>query len=113
MYKIKFLTSIIIFSILLSITSLIKTNTRIIEKKIYKKVKGISLIKKDLHETQLDYFYLSSPNKLSKRIKEFAHINYTPMDLSRIYLNYNDFVGSKKKLTTLKKDKNEEKTKKK
>ena len=113
MPKIKLIISVCIFSILLVLTSAIKNQTRVIEKKIYKIDKRISAIKKDLHETQLDYFYLSSPNKLSKRIKEFAHINYTPMDLSRIYLNYNDFVDSKKKLTTLKKDKNEEKTKKK
>ena len=104
--------SIGIFSILLSITSAIKNQTRIIEKGIYKIDKKIAVIKKDLYETELDYFYLSSPNNLSKKIKDFGDIEYMPMDFSRIYLNYRDFTNSQKKITILKTN-NEKKTKKK
>ena len=101
-----------VFGILLGVTSIIKTQTRIIEKKILKLDKKIAVIKKDLHETQLDYFYVSSPGYLSKKIKQLAFIEYMPMDFSRIYLNYRDFTDSQKKITILKMN-NEKKTKKK
>ena len=112
MPKIKLVISICIFSILLSITSAIKNQTRIIEKSIYKIDRKIAIIEKDLHETQLDYFYVSSPGYLSKKIKQLAFIEYVPMDFSRIYFNYRDFKDSQKKITILKID-NEKKTKKK
>ena len=103
MIKIKFLFTIFVFSFLLTITSIIKNQTRIIEKNIYKVDRKILVLKKDLSETELDYFYLSSPNNLSNRTKDLALIDYVPMDFSRIYLNYNDFLDSKKKITNLKK----------
>ena len=112
MSKINLITSIFIFSILLVITSAIKNKTRIIEKNIYKIDRKIAAIEKDLHETQLDYFYVSSPGYLSKKIKQLAFIEYIPMDFSRIYLNYIDFTDSQKKITILK-IKNEKKTQKK
>ena len=112
MPKIKLIISIGIFSILLSITSAIKNQTRIIEKSIYKIDRKIAAIEKDLYETELDYSYLSSPNNLSKKIKNLAFIDYMPMDFSRIYLNYRDFTDSRKKITILKMN-NEKKTKKK
>ena len=112
MPKIKLIISLCIFSILLSITSAIKNQTRIIEKSIYKIDRKIAVIEKDLHETQLDYFYVSSPGYLSKKIKQLAFIEYVPMDFSRIYFNYRDFKDSQKKITILKID-NEKKTQKK
>ena len=112
MPKIKIIISISIFSILLGLTSGIKNKTRIIEKKINKIDKKILAIEKDLYETELDYSYLSSPNNLSKKIKDLALIDYIPMDFSRIYFNYSDFTDSQKKITILKTN-NEKKTKKK
>ena len=112
MSKINLIASIFIFSILLGITSAIKNKTRIIEKNISKIDRKIATIKKDLHETQLDYFYVSSPGYLSKKIKQLDFIEYMPMHFSRIYFSYRDFTNSQKKITTLKVD-NEKKTKKK
>ena len=112
MSKIKLIISIGIFSILLGITSVIKTQTRIIEKNIFKIDQRISTTKKDLYETQLDYFYLSSPANLSKKIKELDLVEYSPMDLSRMYLNFEDFIKVQKKITTLQIT-NEKKTEKK
>jgi hypothetical protein len=112
MPKIKLIISLCIFSILLGITSTIKNKTRIIEKNIYKIDRKIVAIEKDLYETELDYSYLSSPNNLSKKIKDLAFIDYVPMDFSRIYLNYRDFTDSRKKITILKMN-NEKKTQKK
>ena len=101
MPKINLIISICIFSILLGLTSGIKNETRIVEKEIFKTNKKILIIEKDLHETQLDYFYVSSPGYLSKKIKQIALIEYFPMDLSRIYLNHTEFTNTKKKITTL------------
>ena len=112
MPKINLLISICIFSILLGITSTIKNQTRIIEKNIYKIDRKIAVIEKDLHETQLDYFYVSSPGHLSQKIQQLAVIDYVPMDFSRIYFNYKDFIDSQKKITILEMN-DEKKTKKK
>ena len=112
MTKIKLIISLFIFSILLGITSAIKNQTRIIEKNIYKIDRRILAIEKDLHETELDYSYLSSPNNLSVKIKDLAFIEYVPMDFSRIYLNYRNFIDSQKKITILRMN-NEKKTQKK
>ena len=83
-----------------------------IEKNINKLDRKIATIEKDLYETELDYFYLSSPNNLSKKIKDLSFIEYIPMDFSRIYLNYKDFKDSQKKITILEMN-DEKKTKKK
>ena len=112
MYKINFIASIFIFSILLVITSAIKNKTRIIEKNISKIDRKIATIEKDLHETQLDYFYVYSPGYLSKKITQLAFIEYIPMDFSRIYFSYRDFADSQKKITTFKAE-DEKKIKKK
>tara|TARA_Y200000002_G_scaffold382022_1_gene397717 strand:+ start:639 stop:977 length:339 start_codon:yes stop_codon:yes gene_type:complete len=101
MLKLKLIIPILIFSILLSVTSVIKNKTRIIEKNIYKIDKNILSIKKDLHETQLDFFYVSSPRNLLNKIEQIALIDYVPMDFSKIYLNFNDFKESQKKITNL------------
>ena len=55
--------------------------------------------------------YLSSPEELSKKIEKLGLVDYVPMNFSKIYFNYNNFINSQKKLTILKN--NEEKTKKK
>lgn len=110
MHKIKLIISIFIFSILFGITSYVKTQTRIIEKKINKIDRRIVAIKKDLHETELDYSYLSSPKYISMKVNNLGLTEYLPMDFSRIYLSYLDFNNEKKKLTILKKN-NENKKK--
>ena len=112
MSKIKLIISITIFAFLISITSTIKNQTRVIEKDLYKINKRIANLEKDLDETQLDFFYLTSPKILSKRLKKLDQVDYTPMDFSRIYLSYNDFINFHNKISTLKKS-NEKKTKKK
>ena len=112
MSKINLIASIFIFSILLVITSAIKNKTRIIEKNISKIDRKIAAIEKDLHETQLDYFYVSSPGYLSKKIKQLDFIEYMPMHFSIINFSYRDLTNSQKKISILKVD-NEKKTKKK
>ena len=110
MLKLKIIISVCVFSILLGITSIIKTETRIVEKKIFKVDRKIIVAKKDLHETQLDYSYLSSPGFLELKIAELDLIEYLPMDFSRIYLSYLDFNNTHKKITILQ-ERNEKKIK--
>jgi len=102
--KIKLIISIFIFLILFGVTSYVKTQTRIVEKKINKIERKIATIQKDLHETELDYSYLSSPKYISMKVNNLGLTEYLPMDFSRIYLSYLDFNKAKKKLTILKKN---------
>ena len=69
MSKIKFLISITIFVTFLITTSIIKNKTRVIEKQI-KSLNNIILIKeKNVNESELDFYYLSSPIEIEKKIK--------------------------------------------
>tara|TARA_Y100000768_G_C23840551_1_gene615934 strand:- start:75 stop:410 length:336 start_codon:yes stop_codon:yes gene_type:complete len=110
MQKTKIFLTILIFGLSLGITSIIKTQTMIIEKKITKLELNITDIKKNLHEAQLDFFYLTSPANLERKIKLLSFKEYSPMDYSRIFLNYNDFITIKKNITN-KNIKNEKKIK--
>ena len=67
MFKKKVFISMIIFSILMFLTALIKTQTRIIEKNIHSHQIKISELNNNIYEAQLEYFYLSSPENLSNR----------------------------------------------
>ena len=101
MINYKFFISITIFLIMLFFTSIIKNKTRIIEKNIYKVDKRIALKEQDLNEIELDYHYLSSPSNISNKLSNLTILDYSPMDFSRIYLNYEDFITSQKKISTL------------
>ena len=81
MLRIKFLSSIIIFSLLLIGTSIIKNKTRDIEKKIYQLNKIIHLKKNDFNESQLDYFYLTSPAIIEKKIENLDINLYSPLSI--------------------------------
>ena len=93
------LLSIIIFSLFMIVTSLIKTETRLIEKEIILYEKKISNLKNEIYESQLDYFYLSSPEYISKKINEYSEDQYFPIEFSKIYLSLDEFINEKKKTT--------------
>ena len=97
MSKVKLILLTIIFSISLGVTSFVKNETRVIEKKLFMINKKIAQAEIDLYETELDYSYLSSPKILSDKIKRTFLIDYQPMDYSRIYHNFQDFINSKEK----------------
>ena len=112
MFRLKILISIIIFSSLLFGTSIIKNQTRDLEKKIFSIRKLILMQEKDLYESQLDYSYLTSPSMLDKKIETFNNEQYLPMDYSKIFLSLSDFVDFQKKFV-IQKNEYEKKTKKK
>ena len=99
MFKSKLFISLMSFIFFMILTSIVKNQTILLEKKIVKANNEINIIKFDLYETQLDYYYLSSPEVLINRINEFSSENYVAMDHSKIYLNIQDFLNEKYKST--------------
>ncbi len=98
MLNVKVLFSVIFFSLLLVGTSFIKNQSREIEKKINKISKIIHLKKKDLNYAQLDFFYLSSPSVLDKKIENLDLNDYLIMNNSRIFSNVSNFLTVQNKL---------------
>lgn len=111
MPRLKFLSSLAVFILFMIFTSIIKNQTRIIEKNITKYQNKVINIESNLHEVQLDYYYLSSPENLSKKIRLFIDEEYIPMHYSKIYLSYEIFKKNTQKTT--KSYSNEEKSSKK
>ena len=68
MFKIKFIISLSIFVIFLLTTSAIKNKTRVIEKQILNLNKIILVQEKNINEAELDFYYLTSPIELEKKI---------------------------------------------
>ena len=97
MFKLKIFISILIFSFLLIVTSIVKNQTRKIEKEIsfYKKI--ILHKEKDLNETQLDFFYLTSPKIIENKMTLLSDKEYYPMEYSRIFLNISNFLNIENK----------------
>lgn len=95
----KLIISIIVFSLSLFVTSIIKNKTRVIEKKILTYKKEISDLQRNLYESQLDYYYLTSPKMLQEKITFLTNDEYEHMSLSKIYLDYDDFISEQRKLS--------------
>ena len=112
LFNTKFLISTIIFITFLVITSAIKNKTRIIEKKISNLNLKILSKQKDINETQLDFYYLSSPTEIEKKLNLIGFNNYKPIKYSNIYLDISEFYKIHNKISNLKKL-NEKKIKKK
>tara|TARA_B000000557_G_scaffold122292_1_gene99212 strand:+ start:461 stop:799 length:339 start_codon:yes stop_codon:yes gene_type:complete len=112
MFKLKIFISILIFSFLLIATSIVKNQTRKIEKEISFYQKVIHHKEKDINETQLDFFYLTSPIMIEEKILLLSDRDYLPMEYSRIFLNISNFLNIENKLV-IKNDQNEKKIQKK
>tara|TARA_Y100001936_G_C15890731_1_gene567841 strand:- start:307 stop:636 length:330 start_codon:yes stop_codon:yes gene_type:complete len=100
MFKFKLFISLAIFSFLLVLTSFVKNQTREIEKKIYSKHKTINIKEKDFNESQLDFYYLTSPLVLEDKIKTFLDIEYSHINHSKIFLDISAFLNLQNKLAT-------------
>ena len=100
MFKFKLFISLAIFSFLLVLTSFVKNQTREIEKKIYSKHKTINIKEKDFNESQLDFYYLTSPLVLEDKIKTFLDTEYSHINHSKIFLDISAFLNLQNKLAT-------------
>ena len=96
MFKSKIIISTVIFLFFLIITSIIKNKTRIIEKKINNLNKQIISKERDLNESQLDFYFLTSPAEVEKKIKLLSRNNYFPIENSKIFLSFSKFIQTKK-----------------
>ena len=85
--------SLSIFFILMIFTSIIKNNTRNIEKNIEKLNIEISILNKELLNAEIDFIYLSSPEKLEKNLSLFDKNKYSSYEFSRIFLSTEDFIN--------------------
>lgn len=80
-------------------TSIIKNNTRNIEKNIEKLNTEILKLNKELFNAEMDFIYLSSPDKLEKKILSFNKKKYSTYDFSRIFLSTEEFINFSSKQT--------------
>ena len=101
MSRTKLIMSITIFVIFLLITSAIKNKTRIIEKQISYLNKDILIKEKNVNETELDFFYLTSPTELEKKLNLIGINNYKPIQYSNIYFNISDLSKIQNKISNL------------
>ena len=102
MFRTKFIISITIFVTFLIITSAIKNKTRVIEKQILNLNAKILIKKKDINETQLDFYYLTSPSEIEKKLDIIGFDNYQPIKYSNIFFDISDFTEIQNKISNLK-----------
>ena len=99
MFRSKIIIPAIIFLVFLIITSIIKNQTRIIEKKLYKLNEKITLKEKDINESQLDFYFLTSPAEIEKKIEKFRLNDYSPIENSKIFLSFKILTNIQKKIS--------------
>ena len=102
MFNTKFVLSSIIFIIFLVITSVIKNKSRIIEEEILNLNTKTLIKKNNINEAQLDFYYLTSPAELEKKLDLLGFNNYQSINYSKIYFNILDFTQVQKKISNLK-----------
>ena len=101
MFKTKYIISTILLVAFLTITSFIKNETRTLEKKITNLNIKVLLNEKDINEAQLDFYYLSSPAEIEKRLNIIGFNNYQPISYSKIFFKVSDFTLNENKFSTL------------
>ena len=71
------------------------------KKKLSKLNKQIILKEKDINESELDFYFLSSPAELEKKVKILGNTNYNPIKNSNIFQNLSNFKNIQKKISIL------------
>ena len=99
MFNRPLILSLSVFLFLMIFTSVIKNNTRNIEKNIEKLNTEVSILNNELLNAEMDFIYLSSPDKLEKKISLFDRKKYTTYDFSRIFLSTEELINFSSKQT--------------
>ena len=101
MFNSKLFFSLAIFTFFLIITSLVKNQSRIIEKQI--KGLNINIIAKEksISEAEMEFFYLSSPNEIEKKFNSRDLKKFKPIKYSNIYHDIYDLNILEKKISNL------------
>ena len=102
MFKTKIIISLSLFVTFMIITSAIKNKARFIEKQISSLNIKILAKKKDINEAQLDFYYLTSPTEIEKKLYIIGIDNYQPISYSKIFFDIQDFKKLQKKISNLK-----------
>tara|TARA_B110000211_G_C13566770_1_gene330214 strand:- start:185 stop:484 length:300 start_codon:yes stop_codon:yes gene_type:complete len=97
LYNKKKLIIILIFISFFITISIIKNESRSVEKKIQNHESKIFILEKNLLEASLEFQYLSSPVVLSNKIEKNLDQKYNSLNFSQIYLNIEDFTSEQKK----------------
>ena len=101
MFNLKLFFSLAIFTFFLIITSLVKNQSRIIEKKIKVLNSNIIVKEKNISESEMEFSYLSSPNEIEKKFNIRDLEKFEPIEQSKIFYDIHDFNILEKKLSNL------------
>tara|TARA_B110000971_G_C19761325_1_gene386584 strand:+ start:60 stop:386 length:327 start_codon:yes stop_codon:yes gene_type:complete len=101
LYNKKKLIIILIYISFFITIPVIKNKSRLIEKKIQIHRSEIFTLEKNLLEANLELQYLTTPAVLSSKIEKNFNQKYHNLDLSQIYLNIDDFISMRKKVTRI------------
>ena len=101
MFNPKLFFSLAVITFFLIITSLVKNQSRIIEKQI--KGLNIKIIakEKNISEAEMEFSYLSSPNTIEKKFNSKDLEKFEPIKHSKIFYDVDDFNTLEKKLSNL------------
>ena len=102
MFNPRFIVAIFMFILFLLITSAVKNKTRILEKQISNLNTKILNKKKDINETQLDFYYLTSPAEIEKKLKLLGFDIYKPIKYSNIFFDISHLTDINNKVSKLK-----------
>ena len=101
LYNKKKLIIILIYISFFITISIIKNESRSVEKKIQNHESKIFILEKNLLEASLEFQYLASPSVLSSKIEKNSDQKYNSLNFSQIYLNIEDFKSEQKKITRI------------
>ena len=101
MFNSKLFFSLAVFTFFLIITSLVKNQSRIIEKQIKSLNINIIAKEKNISEAEMEFSYLSSPSEIEKKFNSTDPEKFEPIKHSKIFYGINDFIILEKKLSNL------------
>ena len=101
MFNSKLIFTLFVFTFFLTITSIIKNQSRILEKQILGLSINILSKEKNLSEAELEFYYLSSPNENEKKLKNKDLRKFEPIKHSKIFNNVDDLIIDEKKISNL------------
>ena len=100
MFNSKLFFSLAVFTFFLIITSLVKNQSRIIEKQIKGLNINIVAKEKNISEAEMEFSYLSSPSEIEKKFNNNLE-KFEPIKHSNIFYDVDDFNTLEKKLSNL------------
>ncbi len=99
MFKKYIILSVACFSFLILTTSIIKNKSRNLEKDITKLMKDISFLEKSLSDAEIDFAYLSGPEKLKESLEILNTEKYVNYESSRVFFSVNHYLQQESKET--------------